>query len=46
MAASAASASLDLNQLLAIALRADLGLLASEDGALVASPLVLAVEIR
>jgi hypothetical protein len=46
MAASAASASLDLKQILALARRAELGQLAPEDGALVASLLVLLLEIR
>jgi hypothetical protein len=44
MAASAANASLDLNQILAR--RAELGQLAPEDGALVASLLVLLEESR
>jgi hypothetical protein len=45
MAASAAIASLDLDQLLALARRAERGQLAPEDGALVATLLVLLVEI-
>ena len=43
MAASAASASLDLDQILALAGCAERGQLAPEDGALVASLLVLLV---
>jgi hypothetical protein len=45
MAASAALRSLDLDQMLALACRAERGQLASEDGALVAKLLVLLVDI-
>jgi hypothetical protein len=44
MAASDTSASLDLDQILALAGRAERGQLASEDGALVAKLLVLLVD--